>query len=140
MTYGWAILIVIIVAAALIALGVFNPATWTGSTATGFTDLGAPSQGQWSLDSSGNFNIVLKNNLASQIKIWSISATLNDDTTVTNSTRVTMSTSSSLTAEPLVNFGSQASGSAYSVDLTITYTPAGGFNQTETGTVTGKVA
>ena len=30
MTYGWAILIVIIVAAALYALGIFNPATYTG--------------------------------------------------------------------------------------------------------------
>ncbi len=47
MTYGWAILIVIIVAAALYALGVFNPATFTGRTATGFQTIGAPTD--WDL-------------------------------------------------------------------------------------------
>ena len=36
MTYGWAILIVIIVGAALYSLGVFSPGTWTGKRTTGF--------------------------------------------------------------------------------------------------------
>ena len=35
MTYGWAILIIIIVAAALYAMGVFNPAAWSGKRITG---------------------------------------------------------------------------------------------------------
>lgn len=37
LTYGWAILIVIIVGASLYALGVFNPGTFTGKRVTGFT-------------------------------------------------------------------------------------------------------
>jgi hypothetical protein len=36
MTYGWAILIVIIVGAALYSLGVFSPGSWTGKRTTGF--------------------------------------------------------------------------------------------------------
>ena len=43
MTYGWAILIVIIVAAALYALGVFNPVTT--SSATGFPNFIVPAGG-----------------------------------------------------------------------------------------------
>jgi hypothetical protein len=139
MTYGWAILIVIIVAAALIALGVFNPATWTGSVATGFTELGAPSQGQWSLETSGDFNIILRNNLATPVTVYSVSATLNDATTASYATSFNLASGQSSTLEPLVNFGTQTSGTAYAVDLIITYTPSGGLNQTETGTVTGTV-
>jgi len=38
MTYGWAILIIVIVGAALYALGVFNPASSTSLTLTGVTN------------------------------------------------------------------------------------------------------
>ena len=37
LTYGWAILIIIIVGAALYALGVFSPGTFTGKRSTGFS-------------------------------------------------------------------------------------------------------
>ena len=36
MTYGWALLIIVVVGAALYALGVLNPATYTQSTCRGF--------------------------------------------------------------------------------------------------------
>ncbi len=136
MTYGWAILIVIIVAAALIALGVFNPATWTGTRATGFPNLGVPSQGSWSLEANGDFNLILKNGLSTQINVSQIDVRL-AGTTVTYSTVFPMSIGQSVTLEPLVNFGPQTSGTAYSISVVIKYTPAGGFEQTDTGTVTG---
>lgn len=136
MTYGWAILIVIIVAAALYALGVFNPATFTGQRATGFVNLGVPDAGAWALRTNGQFSIVLKNGLPSTVTIHSIDATL-AGSTQTNSTDMTIAPGGTVSANPLVTFGSQTSGSAYSVSLSILYTPTGGFNQTETGTVTG---
>jgi len=37
MTYGWALLIIVVVAAALYALGVLNPATYSQSRCTGLT-------------------------------------------------------------------------------------------------------
>jgi hypothetical protein len=36
MTYGWAILIIVIVAAVLYSLGIFNPSANSGATSTGF--------------------------------------------------------------------------------------------------------
>lgn len=39
MTYGWAIIIVVVVGAALWSMGVFNPSTFTGNTKSGFQDL-----------------------------------------------------------------------------------------------------
>ncbi|MCK4531472.1 MAG: hypothetical protein KAT94_01270, partial [Candidatus Aenigmarchaeota archaeon] len=75
MTYGWAILIVIIVAAALYALGVFNPATFTGRQATGFQVIGAPSD--WDLASTGSLKLKMSNNkLPSQVIIYTVTATI----------------------------------------------------------------
>ena len=37
MTYGWALLIIVVVGAALYALGVLNPSTYTKSTCAGFS-------------------------------------------------------------------------------------------------------
>ena len=36
-TYGWAILIIVVIAAILWYFGVFNPSRWAGKQATGFT-------------------------------------------------------------------------------------------------------
>ena len=88
MTYGWAILIVIIVAAALYALGIFNPATYTGRIPTGFTTLGTPSD--WDLDSTGDFSVILNNRLADQITVYSVTATMGSDTD-TNTTQFSIS-------------------------------------------------
>ena len=41
MTYGWAILIIVIVAVILYSMGIFNPSSSITSTITGFSDLGA---------------------------------------------------------------------------------------------------
>ncbi|MCL4399276.1 hypothetical protein M1293_02090, partial [Candidatus Parvarchaeota archaeon] len=41
MTYGWAILIIVIVAAVLYSLGIFSPSSSISSTVTGFSNLGS---------------------------------------------------------------------------------------------------
>src|SRR3990172_218986 len=71
MTYGWAILIVIIVAAALFALGVFSPSTYTGHQATGFGELGTPSDWQYS---GTNLTIILKNQIGADVSITNVTA------------------------------------------------------------------
>jgi hypothetical protein len=73
MTYGWAILIVIIVAAALFALGVFNPATYTQSAPTGFQGFLIP-EGGWQLTSAGQLTIQLKNMAGANINITNVTA------------------------------------------------------------------
>jgi len=60
MTYGWAIIIVIIVAAALYAMGLFNPGTQ--AIATQFNNIGKPEPGAWQLTSGGAFTVKLGNN------------------------------------------------------------------------------
>jgi hypothetical protein len=146
MTYGWAILIVIIVAAALYALGIFNPATYTGRIPTGFTTLGAPTD--WDLASDGNFSTILKNNLASQITVFTVTATMGSNTDTWNTfnysgddTYLQVGPGSTYSALPTttgLDLGTPTSGTSYSVDVSILYN-SGGFNHTETGTVTGTV-
>jgi hypothetical protein len=154
MTYGWAILIVIIVAAALYALGIFNPATYTGRIPTGFTTLGAPDD--WDVESDGDVRIILNNRLASQITIYEITVatTGTSDTWYTfNCTGVDdyltigpggqvepSATQCSDSNDPYaLNVGVQTAGTTYSVDVTVLYN-SGGFNHTESGKITGTVS
>ena len=155
MTYGWAILIVIIVAAALYALGIFNPATYTGRIPTGFTTLGAPDD--WDVDSNGNVQILLNNRLASQIEIYNISVTMGTTTDNWNTRNcngggltdyMTIGPGGSAnpaTACPSANetysldAGSPTAGTTYSVDVEIEYN-SGGFTHSESGKITGTVS
>ncbi len=158
MTYGWAILIVIIVAAALYALGIFNPATYTGRIPTGFTTLGAPDD--WDVDSTnGDVSILLNNRLASQIEIYSITVSTTTGTPDTwntfNCTGAAAGTNYDyMTIAPGGNIdpsttctnlvydlavGAQTAGTTYSVDVEILYN-SGGFNHTESGKITGTVS
>jgi len=156
MTYGWAILIVIIVAAALYALGIFNPATYTGSIPTGFANLGAPDE--WVLDSNGDLSVVLSNRLPNQIEIMNISVSTTAGSTNWNTLNCTGQDTDyftigagsialpSATACPdsdmaySLNVGSQTSGATYTVDVTITYNAGGLLDRTESGKVTGIVS
>ncbi len=54
MTYGWAILIIVIVAAVLYSLGIFNPSSSAPSSVTGFGGFVIP-QGDYVCNSSGVF-------------------------------------------------------------------------------------
>jgi hypothetical protein len=150
MTYGWAILIVIIVAAALYALGIFNPATYTGRIPTGFTTLGAPTD--WDLEADGDFSIILNNRLASQIEVQSITintTTSGDVWSTFNCTGVDdyMTIGPGATKNPStacseltydLNLGTQTAGTTYSVDVAVLYN-AGDLDHTESGRVTGTV-
>jgi hypothetical protein len=159
MTYGWAILIVIIVAAALYALGVFNPATWTGSRATGFQNIGAPASGAWKLDdtpAADQFQIALKNNLPSRINITDVAVTIGATACQTNETVAVGGGSDTVVGGGVgsgsVGIGSQftlkafcdaqTAGSSYTASVEVTYdnldTGLGGFK--ETGSLTGTVS
>ena len=137
MTYGWAILIVIIVAAALYALGVFNPATFTGRTATGFQVIGAPTD--WDLNASGGVTLKIANNkMATALTIYTIDATISGNNLTTTITIPALGPGASDTIY-LTGLQAQAAGSTYSLKLAILYN-SGGLNHTDTGTVTGTVS
>ena len=150
MTYGWAILIVIIVAAALYALGVFNPSTWTGDRATGFTNIGAPASGAWkvSANTPGNFQVNLRNNLPSRINITSATSVTIESTTCDG---LEVGGVGLLSAETTVGIGNTfnitanctglTAGSAYTASVKVVYdnldTGIDAF--TDSGTLTGTV-
>ena len=155
MTYGWAILIVIIVAAALYALGVFNPATFTGRTPTGFTELGAPSD--WDIsESTGILKYRLSNNKkASQVTVKTIVASLKGGATYTfNTSNCTgdgnymivgpggyrdIDTYCTNIADNNLTFTGLTAGTSYSINMRVTYNE-GGLDHPDTGTVTGVVS
>ena len=129
MTYGWAILIVIIVAAALFALGVFNPSTYTGRAATGFGELGTPADWQYS---QGNLTIVLKNQVGQAITV----------SNVTTAQGCYDGTSTPIAAGSTESFSitgctTKSAGDSYSESVTVTYSIAGGLPRTASGTITG---
>jgi hypothetical protein len=120
MTYGWAILIVIIVAAALYALGIFNPQTYTTPTASGFQSGGFQVEtGGWQASAS-QCVLVLKN-IAGNKNITSIVATYAGSSTSTMSPTYDVMASNDETTFTLGGWTGPTSGTSYSVDVDITY-------------------
>ena len=84
LTYGWAILIVIIVGASLYALGVFSPGQWTGKRQTGFAQFRVA---DFSLNEDGNFSIAFQNQLGKTVTLNNIYVYYkNVECTLTNGT------------------------------------------------------
>ena len=129
MTYGWAILIVIIVAAALFALGVFNPSTYTGRAATGFGELGAPADWQYS---GTDFTVVLKNAVGQDITVTNVTSTGCTEWSGSQAIAAGSTQSFALTACP-----SKSTGASFSQAVTVSYSVAGGLPRTASGTLTG---
>ncbi len=150
MTYGWAILIIIIVAAALFALGVFNPGTFTQQTATGFTQLQVPTGG-WRIDGATEvFTLVFANQAGGSINVTSVTTTIgtnartNDTTTslgpASNSGAILL-TPNQQTAVNVNMVQDYAVGSSYTARVEISYTNLNtGLPQRSSGTVTGVVS
>jgi hypothetical protein len=143
MTYGWAIIIVIIVAAALYAMGLFNP----GSTpvATQFTTIGKPSPGAWELLSTGTFTVKLANNAPFAVNVTSASVTagattctnvaINGDTAISAGIDIGQGAKFNVTA----SCGTPIANSIYNVDIVMSGTNSEGLSFKETGRVTGTV-
>ncbi len=79
MTYGWAILIIVIVAGVLYSFGIFNPSASAGTTITGFSGLGSVN----AVCLGGtSFTLVLGNSIGQLINITQVNLT-SSSTTVT---------------------------------------------------------
>ncbi|MEM7815876.1 MAG: hypothetical protein QXN71_02030 [Candidatus Aenigmatarchaeota archaeon] len=130
MTYGWAILIVIIVAAALFALGVFNPSTYTGRAATGFGELQAPADWQYS---GTTFTIVLRNGVGQDITVSNVSSTSCSEWT--GSQPISPGSTYSFALTPCTE---KSSGASFSEEVKVTYRVAGStLDRVATGRLTG---
>ena len=143
MTYGWAILIVIIVAAVLFSLGVFNPATYTTTTATGFSGFNVPSGG-FQLSSAGTLRFQLTNGVGATINITGFNATQGSTPVNRQYTpdETTLAPGQTLTWANATGLIGGTAGSSYTVSVTVHYknlnTGLTGFKSS--GTLTGSIS
>jgi len=135
-TYGWVLVIIVIVAAALYALGLLNPATYQPHTCTGFSSL---TYTDHVINSSGAMKLVLKNGVGKTITSANISSVKIDGTEKLSShTEVTSWAAGGEKTLSATLSGSYSKGDPYTATVEITYV-AGGIKHTEIGTCTGKI-
>lgn len=138
MTYGWAILLVVLVAAALFVLGVFNVGSFVGSKAVGFTEIAVPA---FRIASDGALTLKLQNQAGSPITVNTINASYGTESVATTTLPAANigvgATSDTITVGTFTGFNS---GDSYAVTLKISYTDrTTGFSYTESGTLNGVV-
>ncbi|MFA6213807.1 MAG: hypothetical protein WC717_00840 [Candidatus Micrarchaeia archaeon] len=141
MTYGWALLLIALAAAAIVALGIVDTGSFIGSRATGFSQI---TPAGWSIDSTGMLKLKLKNNAGSDIGIFNITAVRGTET-VSNATiapaspvEILQGNDAIVSLDPLSAWNP---GTSYSVKVNIGYYADGetDFEYTDSGTLTGKV-
>jgi hypothetical protein len=117
MTYGWAILIIVIVAVILYSMGIFNPASSISSTITGFSGLGGVQA-----ECLPNVGMLIQfgNAVGTPINVTEINITSPLTTSVHPNALVSQQSTSSSFFVPSAVLCS--SGSRYSISVTITYT------------------
>jgi hypothetical protein len=137
MTYGWALLLIVLAVGALFALGVFNTGSFVGARAVGFTQIGVPA---WRVDASGNLTFQLANRAGTDVNVTSITAFYRTSNFSINYTpTVNLSIINGATsATQLINMTGISSGTTYSIPMTIVYVDRNtNFTYQTSGTLTG---
>ncbi len=117
MTYGWAILVIVIVAAALYEMGIFNPNNSLTEGYTGFSSM--PILGQVCLSNIGLF-VFVGNSVGNVITITSVNVTLQNGSTVSDNLDLTVSPDSDILI-PILG-GCQNNGNTnYHISATVNY-------------------
>ena len=122
MTYGWAILIIVIVAAVLYSLGIFSPSSSIGTTVTGFPGFQATAI----CVPNGVLAIKLANGIGYTVNVTGFNVTYNGKTIQNEQTGNVglMGPDASATFFSL-SACANASSSRYSSSVTVTYTEPG---------------
>jgi len=136
MTYGWAILIILIVAGVLAYYGIFAPSGFLGPTARGFGQVQVLNP--WSIATTGTTTLNVENRVGGTINVTSVNMTMNENTyTATISPQVQIASGEHKIVQPTFgSIGSHTTGEAYTATLTIYYT-YGGSQFSSTGTISG---
>ena len=132
MTYGWALLIIVVVGAALYALGVLNPGTYTKSTCSGFTYFTYQDQAM----KTTNYTIVLLNGNY-EVNITDIF--IDDGHIGVTQPAGNVSTGAKFTAKGSDKPTDKSSGDTFSIEVTIQYDTTDIAGKTDTATCTGRV-
>jgi hypothetical protein len=144
MTYGWAILIILIVAGVLAWYGFFNPAASLPATKTGFSQLDVVSP--WDLSSANLLRFELENRVGQTINVTDISV---DEGTTLPATPTSCSPApftiaaggrSGLLSLTCTGANAGSTGDNYNVYVIITYTAGSLTGLKSTGTLNGAVS
>ena len=119
MTYGWAILIIVIVAVVLYSMGIFSPSSFLSFS--GITGLSGFQPASAACASNGQMIVKLSNSFGYQVSVSSINVTTSSGVSVTQPESATLNPGQ--TQEFLV-FGicPKTSGSSFSDTITVAYT------------------
>ncbi len=138
MTYGWAILIIVIVAAVLYSMGIFNPSANTGTTATGFSPFTVLAQNC----GPGGLQIQFGNNAGTPVTLTAASVGTQTGMSATGTLSLPTTTTVPNGGSFILN-GTTAvkctSAGRYSAGITLTYQETNGLG-TQTLSATGTVA
>jgi len=136
MTYGWAVLLVVVVVASLFALGVFNAGSFLGPRATGFSQLDVVA---WNIDSGGSLSLKLQNLAGMDVRVARIDASYGTSNYSFPITNVSIPNSKTSEVFTVGTISGLVPGQYYTLPMKITYMDFNGFNYTETGTISGNV-
>ena len=145
MTYGWAILVIVIVAAVLYSMGIFSPASSTGTTATGFNPFTVAAQVCTAHGMAISFILGGLQGGATSASVASVTVNSVSGASGSTGTPTLAGTLSSVTSGTAftVNMTSvtcSTSGIHYSIGLSLGYSYSAGSLGTITGTATGTVS
>ncbi|MCL5016553.1 MAG: DUF2341 domain-containing protein [Candidatus Parvarchaeota archaeon] len=138
MTYGWAILVIVIVAAVLYSLGIFSPSSSLSTTITGFSNLGTVN----AVCLGGtSFTISMGDSTGYPINVTKINLTSSSGKTISSPNILIQPNSIQTVTVPSSSLCT--SGARYSVSAVISYLEPGQIfpgPYTSTGTVSGTAA
>jgi hypothetical protein len=140
MTYGWAILIILIVAGVLAYYGIFAPSSFLGPTARGFGQIQVLNP--WTIRASdGQMVLNLGNRVGEAVTIvgatYEISGVQFNSTGVAGTSPLASGDNGAYTFTMDGAPTGAATGDTYSAVTVITYSLSGGANFTTAGTITG---
>jgi hypothetical protein len=118
MTYGWAILIIVIVAVILYSMGIFNPSSSISTTITGFSSTPVSSA---IFTDNGGLSLSVQNSVGYPIEITNITATTTTGGKVTIEPNITLLPGKSQVLVLSKLFTAANQGSHISTAVTITY-------------------
>ena len=139
LTYGWAILIVIIVGASLYSLGVFTPGQWTGKRQTGFSQFRIE---DFKLDTDEILTVVFKNQVGKTVTLTNIEATYKGKICSFGLSNTTVSPTLiyNESKDCTTQFGTLEEKTSYSIAVDFFYVDSdSGLSHTDSGTLFGSV-
>ncbi|NIM47575.1 MAG: hypothetical protein GTN40_05475 [Candidatus Aenigmarchaeota archaeon] len=147
MTYGWAILIILIVAGVLAYYGIFAPGSFVGPSKKGFATVDIISP--WDLDSSDVLRLTFENRVGEAINITSVSA---DEGTTAPTTptacgglpaggiQIAAGARSTVTSFTCGGANAGSTGQPYQLYVIVTYDAGAMTDLKSTGTLSGSVS